>query len=133
MYRVFTSSSGVYKGAGNHSKVLTEQEEYAIARTALQKTDDGKDLSWSRLTEIMMTEMDVLRSKHPSRDMCKVSSTMGSLLNKSYVRRFAQRNGLSVHLLKRFTVPTRPYECEKCGLAFSFRNALVSHMKTQHR
>ena len=83
--------------------MLTDEEEECIARAAVEKTTEGKELSWSILKEIMMDEMEVIKSKDPSRDMCKVSSTLGSLLNISFVRRFAERNGLSQYLLRKFT------------------------------
>ena len=131
LYGVFMSR-GKYIGSGNHSKVFTEEEEQDIARIALEKKDDGKDLTWSNLKEIMIEEMEIIKLKDPSRDMCKVSSTPGSLLNSSFVRRFAERNGLSKYLLKKFTVPTRPHQCQQCGDTFSYKNVLVKHIKTQH-
>ena len=76
-------------------KVFIEEEEQNIARIALEKKDDGKDLTWSNLKEIMIEEMEMIKLKDPSRDMCKVSSTQGSLLSSPFVRRYAKRNGLS--------------------------------------
>ena len=88
-------SNGKYTGSGNHSSVFTDAEEQDIARIPLEKTNKGKNLSWSRLKEIMIEEMEIIKSKNPSRDICKVSSTQGSLLGSPFVRRYAKRNGLS--------------------------------------
>jgi len=128
LYDVFISG-GKFKGSGTHSTVLTKSEEKKIAIIALGQTNEGKDLTWPKLKEIMMDEMDAIKSEDPRRDMCKVSATFGSLLNMSFVRRFAERNGLSKYLLKRFTVPTRPHECKRCGFTFSWKNALVKHIR----
>ena len=112
--------------------MLTAEEEHNMTRKALEKTNEGKDLSWPILKEIMMEEMEMIKSMDPSRDLFKVSSTLGSLLSISFVRRFAERNGLSQYLLKKFTVPSRLHECEECGKTFGFKNVLVKHTKTQH-
>jgi len=132
LYGVFVSR-GSYTGSGCYSKVFTPEEEQSIARTALEKTSGGKDLTWMILKQIMMEEMEMIKSMEPGRDMSRVSSTQGSLLSISFVRRFAERNGLSKYLLKKFTAPSRPHECEECGKTFTFKNALVKHRKTQHR
>ena len=81
----------------------------------------------------MLAEIDMIKSQDPSRDMLKVSSTLGSLLNISFVRRFAERNGLSKYLLKKLTIQCRPFNCETCGSAFTFKNALVKHIKRKHK
>ena len=47
-------SRGKYIGSGGHTKVLTEEEEQDMARMALEKTNEGKELSWSKLKEIVM-------------------------------------------------------------------------------
>ena len=109
--------------------MLKKSEEKEIARIALEETNEGKDLTWPKLKEIMIYEMDAIKSNDPNRDLCKVSATFGSLLNISFVRRFAERNGLSNYLLKRFTVPTRPHECHICGFTFHWKNALVKHVR----
>ena len=85
------------------------------------------------LKEMLMVEMEMLKTMEPNRDMTKVSSTQGSLLNVSFVRRFAERNGLSKYVLKKFTVLNRQFQCEECNKTFSFKNALVKHSKTQHK
>ena len=99
LHRVFVSR-GEFTGSGNHSRVFTRKEEENIAKIALENSDNGEKLTWSNLREIMLAEIDRIKSQDPSRDMFRVSSTMGSFVNRSFVRRFAERNGLSACLIK---------------------------------
>ena len=132
MYGVFVSG-GSYTGSGPKSRVFTPEEEKKVAKKALEKTNEGKDLTWSFLRQIMVEEVELLMSKDPTRVRSTISTIDGSLLNMSFVRRFAKRNGLSKYLLQKFTILERPYECEVCEKTFSFKNALVKHMKSQHK
>ena len=133
LYGVLVHRGGKFVGSGqNHSRLLTDAEEEIIAKTALEKSNHGKGLTWPLLRDIMIEEVENIKKNEPGRDIFRISAKTGTLLNVSYVRRFADRTGLSPYILKRFTVQTRPFVCKLCEKAFSFKNALVKHMKTQH-
>ena len=132
LYDVFISG-GSYQGSGRRCKVFTLEEEINVANQALEKTRDGKDLTWPILKDLMVKELELLMSLDPIRIRSKVSVTDGSLLNIAFVRRFAQRNDLSKFLLKRITVKDRPYECDICDSTFSFKNVLVKHRRSIHK
>merc|ERR1719369_705676 len=100
LYDLVTSDRG-YQGKGSQSKVFTVEEEHEIAKTVLEKTDNGKELSWTMLKGMLQDEIEMIRLKTPSRNMTRVSSTSGSMTNMSFVRRFAERNGISQFLRRR--------------------------------
>ena len=131
LYDVFISG-GSYQGSGRKCTVFTLVEEKNVANKVLEMTHGGQNLTWPILKDIMVQELELLMSLDPRRMRSKVSVKDGSLLNIPFVRRFAQRNDLSKLLMKRFTVTHRPHKCEVCQTTFSFKNALVKHMRSQH-
>ena len=131
LYDLVISNRG-WIGRGQQSKVFENEEE--VAKIVLEKTNDGKELSWPLLKQLLLDELEQRRSSNTNnRDMCRVSTTSGTLLNMSFVRRFAERNGLSKYLLKKFLVTDRPYQCERCSKSFIWKKDLVKHERTKHK
>jgi len=131
LYQIFTVG-GTYKAKGRKSTVFTEEEEKGITEKVLASSNNGKDLTWDMLRNMLVKEAELLMVANPDRDIMRISATSGTIMNKSFVRRFAQRNYLSEFLLKKYTLTDRPFRCEECNLGFTFKNILVKHLKTKH-
>jgi len=131
LYQIFTIG-GTYKSKGRKSTVFTEEEEKDITRKVLASSRDGMDLTWDLLRNMLVKEAETLVMANPDRDIMRISATSGTIMNKSFVRRFAQRNNMSAFLLKKFTLTERPFRCEECNLGFTFKNILVKHLKIKH-
>ena len=129
LYDIFVTR-GSYNGKGRKSTVFTLEEEKDISRRALENSNNGSDLTWTMLKDVLEKEVEMLMSTNPRRDTFRVSATKGSLLNINFVRRFAKRNALMKYHIKK---PNGTHECEKCKKTFSFKNALVKHLKTVHK
>ena len=130
LYGVIMANRG-FLGQGNQSKVFDDEHE--IAKKVLEKTNHGKELSWPLQKQLLLDELEQRRSTNTNNDICRVSTTSGTLLNISFVRRFAERNGLSKYLLKKFLVTDRPYRCELCDKSFIWKKDLVKHERTKHK
>ena len=108
LYDLITSNHG-YIGRGRKYKIFTVEEEQEIAKTVLGKTNNGKELSWSLLNQLLLDELERKKSSNPNLNIYRVSATSGTLLNMPLVRRFAARNGLSKYLLKNAYLKKKPF------------------------
>ena len=98
----------------------------------MARTMDGFELTWNILLDILEKQLGALMSSNPTRDSAKVCASQGSLMNKDFVRRFAKRNNLIKHVLTKNTA-NGSFDCNKCEKTFTFKNALVKHIKTLHK
>ena len=109
--------------------MFTSEEEIEISSTVVERSEDGMEITWNSLQDMLKEHMEMLMATNPMRD----SSTHGSLLNKHFVRRFAKRNNLLgyIHIKNVSCVQgTHTHQCNQCGKRFTFKNELVKHLKT---
>merc|ERR1712096_482735 len=57
LYRLVVDQK-MFQGRGRRSKVFTEEEEIGLGREALKETNDGKDLTWPKLSEILQKKLE---------------------------------------------------------------------------
>ena len=128
LYSVLVSR-GSYKGKGRKGSLFTTEEEKEITNDIVSEVNNGRELTWKVLNEIIEKQMEILMTSNPTRDTFKVSATKGSIIDRYFVRRFARRNNLMQYIAKK----NSDFDCKECSKSFSFKNALVKHEKTLHR
>ena len=125
-----------YYGGGNHTKVLTPQEEREISKRMLAISNGGEDLTHSMMRQILREELDVIKVNEPHREeifrVCP--GPVPGKVKQDYFYNFATRNDLL-----RFTLPEseerkkrRIHKCDLCEKSYALKNGLMYHRKQVH-
>ena len=121
-----------YYGGGNHSKVLTSQEERDITKRMLATSNGGEDLTHGSMRQILRKELEVIKVNEPHREeIFRVCPEDGDV-KYDYLYNFASRNDLL-----KFTSPgerkkRRIHKCDLCEKSYVLKNALMYHRKQVH-
>ena len=121
-----------YYGGGNHSKVLTPQEEREIVKRMLAISNGGADLTHGMMRKILGDDLEVIKVNEPHREEIFKACPGPGEVKYDYVYNFASRNHLHKFTAPEERMKRRIHKCDLCEKSYVLKNALMYHRKQVH-
>ena len=110
-------------GSGRKSIVFEPEEEERIVGLILNESNFGLTLTRKIIRDILTDEWKLKKLLNPDRSLpLKDLGAKGQEVQATWVSRFIKRNDLKKFLDKLEEQKPRPYECDLCSSAFTFKN-----------
>ena len=114
-----------WRGRGKRSQIFTDEEEKRICQAALERSNDGLDMSFRLLKQVISEEISILKNNEPDREFIlteRFTRSLGdrhNLFSRARELRYDKREGYQ-------------FECDVCFKNYSLKNSLVYHKRTVH-